>query len=278
VSDDALLNLAAMPGTDPNPGSLYKLPEGYGHQLWGASVPLAHSTSTLASASWTTVVYTDSYDEAVDWHVELSLSTNFPITNGVVVAQINYSLGPTQFIKYVVLSGPGMSGVSPRHIHIQGRYVQVSVAWISYFSGTVNNITVNGGAHVGGIADSSVDKYGAQWVLNSGTGTKVVTQGPGKLMAWQATMTSMTGDSQAYLQFFDGIPGSGGVVIWSSPPFTAAGQWYSFSDESGPTLCFSTQDNSGGTLGLQWALSSTAATYSASTGSGNMTVWTKVGS
>jgi hypothetical protein len=251
--------------------SLYPIPPR--HVLWGQTValqpqgPIPGGGPPLVNQQ--VLLQTETYQEGVDWHVELS-PASMPAT-GELVVTLTTSLGQAQWQQSFTLASTKV-----RTIHVFSRYVQLTAAWTGYTTGSATPIVVTAGCSVGGARDvplsGNVQQYEGS---NSNAGETAIAAGAlpggGFLSAYQASMTTMTGDAVAFVLFFDGPgpPAPGEKPIWRTPAFTAADQWFAFDDEQDPEVGFSS--------GLCWALSSTANVYTASSGSGVAAVDCKVG-
>ncbi len=215
-----------------------------------------------APPSWTTLVYTPEFAVPVDW--ELVLQPASLPSGGVLQFRVTFTLGAASFTKKPVT----LTSTMAMRYHVTGRRVQVDISNTAT-SGPAITMTAGVGRSV---VDSPRDWYMAWW---SSTGVNISTAldtGPGVLMAYQALMTAMTGDAQAYLVFLDAPatgPTASQTALWATPAFTAAPQWASFADTDDARLVYQN--------GLWAALSSTPNVYTASTGTGAVTLSTKVG-
>jgi hypothetical protein len=223
----------------------------------------------LAGAPRTSLLQTESYTEAVDWHVEISASatTTGVFGNGVICVFVTTSQGQVQQTRAYFIKT-----TNPRVIHVNSRYLQISASWFSYNTGSKGPIQMQVSAGVGGLVDRPLSSTLPVWVIGSASGaSETPTSGialgsiGGQLQAFTASIVTMTGDAVCFLQFFDATaaPSLGDHPIWVSPPFTAA------NDSREPQIAFSN--------GVTWALSSTPATFTASTGSGVAMVNCKIG-
>jgi hypothetical protein len=274
----------------------YNIPQG--HTYWGGTTPLTPSglgPIPGSGAQYTSLILSERYDEAVDWHMEIQA----PVVptgpghggTGVISVQVQYQLGqqllPPKFFT--------ISDSVPRQIHINSRFVNVSAAWwgVSGFAVDVPaTLAVNFGCSVGGLVDYPASSTLPEWspiassnvapgplLMTSTNGwlaavpTTMLSPFPvgGQLQAFQAIMQTMTGDGQAYVLFIDKptTPTGGENPIWTSPPFTSANQWVQFDDGDMPRVCWSTN--------LWVALSSTPGSFLASSGSGSAWVPCKLG-
>jgi hypothetical protein len=268
-----------------DPSALYPIPPV--HRIWSATVLIpalsngAPGGSSLNGAQPTMVLQTESYAEAVDWHVEVQAfipSTTFEGSPGVLYIILQYQQGQTQLTKSYQVRG-----TAPRVIHVHSRDVRVSAVWLGATTNPLpasQPVTVSCG--VGGVNDPPLAQRLQQWVHDGGGGssaTGVISTEPalfgavqgGYLTAATIILTAMTGDPVCYLMFFDSAgptPTGSQLPILVSPPLTGANQWVAFNDEADPQVMFS--------AGLIWALSSTPNNYTASSGSGTAQVDVKI--
>lgn len=277
-------------GPSPLP-SLY--PVGTPHAYWGTSTPVTATNTNLSLLKWTSLLQTEAYQEAVDWQVVIQPLTAGDVNAGLLVIRVISSWGPINVTKYFVMPGTtnGLAGVfagfttTAKRFHVNSRFVSVSAAWCFRTAGTAPpTMTVNAACTVGGKRDGETDWYLPTWFAGSGAGPVssplsvnewgVVYPQGGYLLGFEVDVTTMSSDALMYLLLIDQNAGQSGTttgnVIWSSPGFSAAGNWYSLDDQRSPSLAFQS--------GVTWALSSTSETYSASGGSPTVNVSLKIGS
>lgn len=273
--DDIEATLAAIPvehamQPQDSPADLYHLPPN--HVLWGQTIGVQAQVSFSGlppkNVPQTTILQTEPYREAVDFHIEIA-PQSVP-TSGQLWVTITESLGQTQVPRsYLVTS------TKPRIVHVNSRFVQVTAAWIG--AAAAGTIYFAVGCGVGGVRDPALAEAVQQWRLGTAqtAGEAVVPIGqlPGgmSLSAYQMSVLTMSGDAQMYVLFFDAsttLVSGTTAPVWRTPPFTAANQWLAFDDQEDPQVQFST--------GIQWACSSTPNVYTTPTGSPVMVVDCKV--
>lgn len=222
--------------------------------------PTGGITHASQPSSWSTVIYTPEYPIPIDWDIVLQAVQ--PPTGGGILFRVTYTLGMASFTKKPRALFTQMA----QRFHVTGRRVQVDVVNLAT-SGPAIDVS---GAVGRSVVASPRDWYLSQWVP-SNAGAALDT-GPGVLMAYQALLTTMTGDAQAYVSFYDTAgtaPSDSQPSLWDSPAFTDAPEWASFTDLDDPRLVYSN--------GLYVALTSTPGIYTASSGAGAATVQTKIG-
>lgn len=235
---------------------------------YGRTVVLHPVYTTVAAINgplpWVTAVMTpQDLDKASDYEIVVNWPSLPAI--GALVMRITFTMGGVQFIKrpYVPQS-PGI-----QRYHVTGQRVQVDFIWVDGTNTATGTTSVDCGVGVTGNTDSPLDWYFGT-TFDSGSGgtaglliDPMLFPGGGCLMSYQVILTTMSGDSQLYLQFFDeptlaSVTAGLGPPLWVSPPLTAAGQWYDFVQPNDEKLRYS--------KGLVAILSSSPYTYVAPTG------------
>jgi hypothetical protein len=246
------------------------------HAQWGHSVdvvpqagnpfgPVPNLPSSASGAvSWQTLVLTPTRDQAVDWSItvaqnftsetgpqtpangpQATFATN-PVTlgtansPGLMLVRVTYTLGESTFVR-----GPFIFGsILPERFHVVGRRVQVDVAWALAAGTTLAAapLSVSGGAAECGVADSPLDHFMLSWNPYTLNTPQLFWPAPTRLAAYQAILQTMSGDAQLYLGFADEfatrLVSTSTPLKWSSPPFTAALQWYAFAEGQDEKIVF----------------------------------------
>jgi hypothetical protein len=276
-----------MPGQrDPHPddfadailaASAVKYPEQFGAPgptdknlaAYGRTVVLKPVFTNVSNITgplpWVTAVQTpQDFETAADWEIVVNWPLPLPAI-GSPVMRITFTLGGVQFVKRPYI--PQGGGI--QRYHVTGQRVQVDFLWVDPSNTATGTISIDCGVGVTGNTDSPLDWYlGTTFDSGSGGTAGVLIDpmtfaGGGCLMSYQVILTTMSGDSQLYLQFFDqptlaSVTVGLGPPLWVSPPMTAAGQWYDFVQPNDEKLRYS--------KGLVAILSSSPYTYVAPTG------------
>ena len=233
---------------------------------WGRDIQVPPSAGGVFTngVAWHNAVMTPETDEPVEWTINVQPSklanTEYPVAGdlGYLYIQVHYTLGGITFTRGPYL----LTSLTAERFHVVGRRVQVDVVWSSVGPTHIGDapITVSVGAAEGGVTDSPLDFYFGRWDTAPVGASHTFAVTPGKLMAYNVSLLTMSSDPYLYLVYVDtGAPVSGATkTFWNSPPFTAAGQWYSFAADPDVKINW----NVAGT----WVLSSTPDVYTAPTG------------
>jgi hypothetical protein len=250
--------------------------------LYGRRVAITATNPGTANPPRLSAVWTPmKRSKAAIWTVTLAvdqvpLGTVSAAANGNLVAYIQYMLGGVPFTKKVFLTS-----TLARRIPVQGRQIQVDVAWENIDNAhlAASPTTVNFSVAVEEGFLPNIEYYAPQWIRNprnvSG-GVAIVDNyqafnGPGMLMSAFGYLTAFgAGNNRYYPMFFDSnnFPAIANLIMVGQP-LTQVNQGFSFDDEFSPQVPFVT--------GLWVALSTTDTVYTAPGAGAQWRCDTKIG-
>jgi hypothetical protein len=250
--------------------------------LYGRRVSITATNPGIANPPRLSAVWTPKKQhKAAIWTVTIAvdqvpLGSISGAPNGNLVAYITYMLGGVPFTKKLFITS-----TLARRIPVQGRQVQVDVAWENidnaHLLASPTTVTFSVAVEEGFLPN--IEYYAPQWLRNprnTAGGVALVDNyqafiGPGMLMSAFGYLTTFgIGNVRYYPMFFDSsnFPAIA-TLIMVGQPLTQVNQGFSYDDEFSPQVPFIT--------GLAVALSTTDSVYTAPGAGAQWRCDTKIG-